>query len=133
VPRGFWRNKTVGRKELRRAVAGEQLEPDEAEVRAELEAVRPRTRADCEDGPRPCPFVSCRHHLYLDVTFGGGLKLNYPDKEIWELEHTCALDLAERGGMTLQQVGEVLQLTRERVRQIELHAGPKVRAAGVEP
>jgi hypothetical protein len=23
----------------------------------------PMTRADCEDGIRPCPYVSCRHHL----------------------------------------------------------------------
>src|SRR5690606_3867534 len=27
---------------------------------------KPRTRAECVDGPRPCPFVSCRHHLYVD-------------------------------------------------------------------
>src|SRR5579883_3471647 len=25
---------------------------------------RPRTRAECENGIRPCPYVSCKHHLY---------------------------------------------------------------------
>ena len=28
---------------------------------------RPLTRAECKDGPRPCPWVSCRHHLLLEV------------------------------------------------------------------
>ena len=28
---------------------------------------RPRTRADCLDGPRPCPWASCRHHLLFEV------------------------------------------------------------------
>src|SRR4029077_6719314 len=27
---------------------------------------RPRPRGDCVGGERPCPFVSCAHHLYLD-------------------------------------------------------------------
>ena len=34
---------------------------------AGTEVPRPQTRSDCQGGPRPCPFVSCRHHLYLDV------------------------------------------------------------------
>ncbi len=28
---------------------------------------RPRTRGDCADGPRPCPWYRCRHHLGLEV------------------------------------------------------------------
>src|SRR6185436_15449349 len=28
---------------------------------------RPQTRKDCKDAQRPCPWVSCKHHLYLDV------------------------------------------------------------------
>jgi len=28
----------------------------------------PRTRGDCVDGPRPCPFVRCRYHLWLTTT-----------------------------------------------------------------
>lgn len=115
------RTKTLSRSALRE-VAGELLEPDEAEVRAELERVRPRTRADCEDGPRPCPFVSCRHHLYLDVTPAGSIKLNFPNQEVWELQQSCALDLADQGGMTLEEVGQVLQLVRERVRQLQAKA-----------
>lgn len=30
---------------------------------------RPRTRAECIDGPRPCPWASCRHHLLLEIAY----------------------------------------------------------------
>lgn len=81
---------------------------------------RPTTRAECRDFPRPCPWAGCKHHLYLDVSPDtGSIKINM-DREPWELEHTCALDLAdERGGMTLEEIAEVLGVTRERVRQLE--------------
>ena len=32
---------------------------------------------------------------------------------------TCALDIADRGGITLEEVGQIMNLTRERVRQLE--------------
>ncbi len=40
---------------------------------------------------------------------------------------SCALDLAERGGMTLQEVAEVLGVTRERIRQLESKALRKLK------
>ena len=88
---------------------------------ATAQAERPRTRAECAHGQRPCPWVSCKHHLYLDVNpRTGTIKLNFPDLEPWELEHTCALDVADDGGHTLEQVGDITNLTRERIRQLEL-------------
>ena len=119
------RSKTMSRKEMarelrRRRLSGE-VDPEEAELLRSVDANRPRTRADCINGPRPCLFVSCKHNLYLDVNpETGSIKLNFPDKEIWELEHTCALDVAEKGGITLEEVGEILNLTRERIRQVEV-------------
>jgi len=39
----------------------------------------PEARADCVGGARPCPYVSCKHHLYLDVSARtGAIKLNKP-------------------------------------------------------
>ena len=78
---------------------------------------RPKTRGEC--GDRPCPWVSCKHHLYLDVTAIGSLILNFPDIEPWELSETCALDVAEMDGLTLEEVGDLMNITRERVRQLE--------------
>jgi len=83
---------------------------------------RPRFRSECVNGPRPCVFVACRHHLFIDVNSAGGIVLNFPGKELEDLTDTCALDVAERGDHTLEEVGEYLNLTRERIRQIETHA-----------
>ena len=118
------RGRTLSRKQMTRELRRQQREghvdPEEQNLRNELEAMRPRKRADCAEGPRPCLFVSCKYHLYLDVNpRTGSVKLNFPDKELWELEHTCALDVADRGGITLEEVGAIMNLTRERVRQVE--------------
>src|SRR5215472_5174094 len=95
----------------------------------EVEVDRPTTRADCVNGERPCPFVSCKHHLYLDVSARtGAIKLNFPDLEVWEMTETCALDVADRGGTTLEEVGAIMNLTRERIRQVEVKGLAKLQA-----
>ncbi len=81
---------------------------------------RPHTRGDCINGPRPCPFVSCKEHLYLDVhPKRGSLKINFPDIEPHEMEETCTLDVADKGTELLDEVGKHMNLTRERVRQYQ--------------
>jgi len=90
------------------------------ELYPESDYWKPKTRSECKDMDRPCPFVSCKYHLYIDVhPVRGSIKLNFPDVEIWEMTETCALDVADRGGITLEEVGEIMNLTRERVRQVE--------------
>jgi DNA-directed RNA polymerase sigma subunit (sigma70/sigma32) len=49
-----------------------------------------------------------------------------PDVEVWEMTETCTLDVAERDGATLEEVGELMNITRERVRQIGDKALAKV-------
>lgn len=81
---------------------------------------RPKTRGECSGGPRPCPFLSCRHHLYLDVTSAGSLVINHPNVELEDMVETCSLDVAERGyGLDLKTTGLLMNVTHERVRQIE--------------
>lgn len=69
--------------------------------------VVPRTRGECIGGPRPCPHAWCRHRLD---------------------DGQCVLDLAERGGMTLEEIGALLHVTKEATRQIELKVLRKLRA-----
>jgi DNA-directed RNA polymerase sigma subunit (sigma70/sigma32) len=57
----------------------------------------------------------------------GSIKLNFPDLDVWEMQETCALDVADRGGITLEEVGEILNLTRERIRQVEVKGLEKLR------
>lgn len=86
-------------------------------------SARPRARADCIDGPRPCPWVGCKHHLYLDVNpTTGSVKIAFPDRDPWELEHSCSLDVAAIDGITLEESGRIMNLTRERIRQLEARA-----------
>lgn len=91
----------------------------------------PATRGECQWGFRPCPFVSCKFHLYLDVSpRTGAIKLNFPDLEPWEMppRASCTLDVADRGGTTLEGLGAIMNLTRERIRQIEVMALVKIEA-----
>lgn len=85
-----------------------------------VEEKRPQTRGDCLALERPCPWVSCKFHLYLDVNpETGSIKINFPGRELDELPETCSLDVADAGGVVLEELGVLMNLTRERVRQIE--------------
>jgi hypothetical protein len=74
--------------------------------------------------------VTCRWHLYLDVNENtGSVKINFPDIEPWDLEHSCALDVADSGEKTLEEVGDLTNLTRERIRQSSERLEPRLRRA----
>jgi hypothetical protein len=94
---------------------------------------RPLVRGDCLAGgsnaARPCPWVSCAYHLALDVSEdSGNIKLTFPGVEIEDMANTCSLDLADTDGATLDEIGAAQNISRERVRQIELVAIAHLRA-----
>jgi len=121
--RGLRRSKTLALRKLSR----DEVEEAESIIES-LDHLRPAERGNCRDAARPCPWVSCKYHLYLDVNpQTGSIKLNFPDLEVWEMTETCALDVADRGGITLEEVGALLNLTRERIRQVELSGLQKLR------
>lgn len=102
----------------------EEIELDEAAGPS-----RPLKRGECEQGVRPCPFVLCRYNLYLDVRGDGVLRVNFPDKEPDEMMASCALDMAEDGPRTLDQVAALMGMSKERARQLEVSAIAKLRDA----
>lgn len=98
---------------------------------------RPRTRAECPPDGEVCGFVSCKYHMAIDVSpANGSIKFNapitigddgVPDLDLTAMSETCALRAAERGGMTLEEIGAAFNLTRERVRMIEQGALAQLR------
>jgi hypothetical protein len=123
------RSKTIAMKRLTR----EELRVG-ALMYPPVDIPRPTSRAECKEEMRPCPWVACKHHLYLDINpETGSIKINFPELEPWELKHTCALDVAERGGITLEEVGEIMNLTRERIRQVEVRGLLKLKMGSPSP
>ena len=124
--RGHDRAETTSLKDLTRAelrAGWDEIVALDEEQPGFVEPERPRTRAECEGTQRPCPWVSCRYHLAIDVNEEtGSIKLVFPDVDPWELPHSCALDAAALGPHTLEALAEKLNVTRERSRQLEVKA-----------
>ena len=94
---------------------------------------RPETWGECAELGlgivQPCPYVSCAMHLYLDVNeTSGSITVRHPGREVHEIPDTCALAVAAREALTLEEVGQRTGLVRERVRQIEDRALAELRA-----
>jgi len=121
---------TIKDMKRQQAAGGVSEEPEDAYTR-EMRSKRPKTRGDCKDGVRPCPWVSCRFHLYLEVNNNtGSMFTPFAEKEPWELAETCSLDVGDQDEHTLEQVAELIGVTRERIRQIQDRALVKLRTGG---
>lgn len=95
-------------------------EPDEPEETLGPEIERPRTRGECFGIPRPCPFITCKHHMWGDIRESEILV--YGNLRPWTLQPdvSCVLDIIDQhGDRTLEEVGKAIGCTRERARQIE--------------
>lgn len=95
---------------------------DNPQVRLDIapsyETPRPKTRGDCIDGSRPCPWATCRYHLASDIDRRGHLHVSPTDSG-----ETCALDVVDRhGNITLREVARLLGITHQGARFIETRA-----------
>lgn len=99
---------------------------------------RPKFRADCEDGPRPCPFVGCRLHLLIDVDERGRLfktrdfdedDANSIVEALHDMPQTCAWDVGQAGNHTQQEVARLLNVDQSSVSHTETSGMRRARAA----
>jgi hypothetical protein len=102
---------------------------------------RPRTRGDCLPGgcnaERPCPWVSCRHNLYLDVQRSGAIRLCHPHLAPEQMEQSCALDIIDANdadrdapqGCSLDVCAVAMNLSPEHIRALEALALASLREA----
>lgn len=105
----------------------------------------PLVRGECRGEPhKVCPVLRCRYHMVSDhprtrrllkkiaaaMDDGNRVKADVLIDELVEelapydipdrvRRSWCVLDQAERGGMTLEQIGRLVDVSRERARQIE--------------
>jgi hypothetical protein len=82
------------------------------------------TGGACRKLPGPCPHTACRFNLTSERRDKRGAKP--AEMHIPVVRESCALEAAELGGMTLEEVASRFSITRERVRQIELTALTKL-------
>jgi hypothetical protein len=82
------------------------------------------TRGACRRLQGPCPHAVCRFNLTSERRDNRGAKSSQYQLPV--VHETCALEAADHGGMTLEEIASRLSLTRERVRQIELGALKKL-------
>jgi len=87
--------------------------------RLHLTVLRPKTRGDCKDGSRPCPWVSCKFNTYLLEVHG--YEIEYQQTDVMDMKvSNCALDYAENGEMnTLEAVGEAFGMSKQTMLKIE--------------
>jgi hypothetical protein len=89
----------------------------------------PATRGDCSAIARPCPRYLCRHNLSVEDERAGrphhGVS---PPPVIVVKSESCALDVAERGGLSYRALGAVLAITRQRAEQVAARAARKLQA-----
>ena len=71
---------------------------------------KPRCRDDCLGLPRPCPYVSCWWHTYLDLKPNGEVVYNWGNRPVEDIPYwgSCVLDLADGGGIEEEELSEVL-------------------------
>lgn len=109
--------------------------------RAERE--RPRDVRECLASDlgapgSPCPWVGCSRNTLLDVTETGSIKFRYAVRAAdgtvdvdWDRVRAFGLptctERVDPDGMTLDDLGAVLGVTRERIRQLETIALARLR------
>lgn len=92
--------------------------PEEVLMKAyEIDGIkRPTKRSECIDGPRPCPWVSCRHHLLLEVA-SAAPKINADGVKRDARPTTIRLNMASQSGDLGRRPGLLASAPAEIVRQ----------------
>jgi hypothetical protein len=103
-------------------------------------------RAECKTGPRPCPYVRCKHHLWLlegrdragrrgrGTPPGTTLEPRWLDPEPCD---SCELDVSDRAGelgetLSITAIGKAMGRDDSTVALLIERALQKLRDAGVE-
>ncbi len=77
---------------------------------------------------KPCGYISCGHHLAIDVNENNGaVKYNFPGVDVADMPETCALAAVEKHGIQdMARVGDALGVVREAISQTSKRAIAKI-------
>lgn len=128
--RDLWRKENAPPRRIALPVAPQGLQ-------ASAGLTRPRSMAECPAGP--CPWLGCRHHLYLEER-DGELLVTWPEllsddsTELseafdWDRRETCSLRAAARGPMSTYEIGQALNWHRSTVEKVLRAAVAKIAAS----
>jgi hypothetical protein len=84
---------------------------------------RPKVRADCQDGPRPCPHIGCDWHAcwlnkeVLEVIENDRIHPVMAASIAMKMEQTCILDMAEEP-QGEREIAAVLGVSHQRIGQM---------------
>lgn len=112
-----------------------RLSREERKFKAELDAERwaperPKTLADCKrDGwfAGPCPWFGCRHHVGLNVSEQGAVKITFPELELESIRYTCTLRAAEEEGMSPERAAREMGMSLSSFEHEEIRAMRKLK------
>jgi len=111
------------RRTVSRVYKPEEIDVEEVDVEYE----RPTKRSECP-GYRPCPFVSCKYNLFLDITEEGDIRFNFDGVEPWQMRNSCALDVAEKGPLKIVDVSAMVNLTKAETEEVLEQAYATIRS-----
>lgn len=122
-----------------RVVSPMQL-PADWEIRSLNSEGAPHTRAECKlndwDKARPCPFLDCKHHLWLSLSSeqSGNPHAGKQGHTRFRPSTmmTCALDVADSGPASFAEIGAFLGFDSTRGRQIAQAAIAKLKKSNPE-
>lgn len=96
----------------------------------------PVNRGECDEQSRPCPFVTCKHHLLVEVSSNGKLSKRFEFDEADEdsiaealqaMPETCVLDAAG-SELSYKEIGAIMNLNHVYVYQVATGALLKAQA-----
>lgn len=119
-----WRDLCDGPDDLDAVSGGGLSEEEEAYLDLMLRN-RPKTRADCEGGLRPCPYLGCKYHTAIEV-----LHRKVRVHETPLSAYSCVLDVIDDwGALAPAQIDELLGFKEPYASYIIEHALGRIRGS----